>query len=368
MAPAGDGYDVALAIEQTQTVGPIFLRAGYPTDVRRGFFGRIEPTRTRKETARADAVTVTVEGPPAAGRPPSYTGAIGRYSMDVSAKPDRVEKGQPITLTVAIRGEPLAGVAGPDLGANAELASRFDYARDDLLGDIERNRRVFRRAVFPKQEGEQSIPAVTWSFFDPNSIAVDPATLTTTSIALSNGEDTDAQETELTLLGGGISPNYVDTSMVLANQAFVLTPVWMSALAFPPVICLVVSLTARHRSRLHGDKGLARRRHARRNALARIAGVSRSKGTLEQLHGLSEALTEYLADRFNLPPGAVTPSEARDLVAEEMSDDTVADELASFLEECDQSRYAPTSADETSVAAAVDRVRAWIGIIERGSR
>ena len=61
-------------------VGPVFLKANYPTRVRRGFFGRYEVTSARRETARADAVTVEVKGPPEEGRPADYTGAIGRFA------------------------------------------------------------------------------------------------------------------------------------------------------------------------------------------------------------------------------------------------------------------------------------------------
>ena len=149
------------------SVGPVFLKIDYPTEVRSVFLGRSEITQSQRETARADAVTVQVKGPPEEDRPSNYTGAIGRFTMSVTAKPTRVEQGQPVTLSVAIRGAPLEGVAGPDLARHPELASRFDYTADELVGDREGNAKVFRRAIFPKQIGEQTIPSISWSYFDP---------------------------------------------------------------------------------------------------------------------------------------------------------------------------------------------------------
>ncbi len=67
----------------TTAIGPVFLAANYPTSVRRGFFGRMEIAQHRRETARADAVTVQVKAPPNEGRPALYNGAIGRYAMRV---------------------------------------------------------------------------------------------------------------------------------------------------------------------------------------------------------------------------------------------------------------------------------------------
>ena len=108
-----------------KTIGPIFLKAGYPTDVRRNFFN-YRVTRSRRETARADAITIQVKGPPLKNRPSNFQGALGRYTMRIAAKPDRVEQGQPVTLTIAIRGTPLEGVAGPDRAAAKSVVSAID--------------------------------------------------------------------------------------------------------------------------------------------------------------------------------------------------------------------------------------------------
>ena len=359
-------------------VGPVFLKVNYPTSLRRGFFGGMEIARSRKETARTDAITVEVKGPPEQGRPADFTGAIGQFTMQVEVKPTRVEQGRPVTLSMAIQGAPLEGLAGPDLTKQAELASRFDFATDELTGDIENRAKVFRRAIFPKQHGEQTVPPIAWSYFDPRAeryvsltgkpipLVVDPAS--PGSVALSPGEN-DALERNgaaLKVVHGGISPNYVDPGLVLADTSLGLSiSGTVAALALPPLLCLTMTLTVRHRSRLKGDVRYARRRRAKRHAQGIIDNALRDGDPAEQLTALSHAMTSYLADRFCLPPGAVTPDEVRTLLVTGGMDAATADQIAGFLESCDATRYAPGAIGTLSPSQAVANVRDWIARIER---
>lgn len=362
-------------------VGPVFLKAKYPTRVRRGFFGGYEVTRSRRETSRADAIAVEVRGPPKEGRPAGYAGALGWFTMDVTAKPTRVQQGQPVTLSVAIRGAPLEGVAGPDLASHPELASRFDFTTDELVGDSDGKAKVFRRAIFPRQVGDQTIPPISWSYFDPReeryvtltsdpiSISVDPPSpTTTTTIAAINESRTELNGTNLTVLTGGIQPNFVDPDAVLAHQPFTLTGPWIASLVCSPLVWLVVALATRHRARLRKDRGFARRRRARREANAAIGRSARGSDTVARLHMLSEALTRYLSDRFDLPSATLTPKEVHGLLAKKGLDDAVVRDVVGFLEACDAARYAPGAIEDLSVSQASANVRAWIRLIEGGTR
>jgi len=361
-------------------VGPVFLKVNYPTSLRRGFFGGMEIAQSRKETARADAITVDVKGPPEQGRPADFTGAIGQFTMQVEVKPTRVEQGRPVTLSLAIQGAPLEGLAGPDLTKQAELASRFDFATDELTGDIENRAKVFRRAIFPKQHGEQTVPPIAWSYFDPHAeryisltskpipLVVDPAS--PGSVAMSPGE-IEASERNgavLKLVHGGISPNYVDPGLVLADTSLGFSPTaTVAALALPPLLCLTMTLTVRHRSRLKSDVRYSRRRRARRDAQRLIDRALRDGNPARQLTALSHAMTSYLADRFCLPPGTLTPHEVRTLLVTSGTDVATSGQVAGFLENCDAALYARGAIGTLSPSQAAANVRHWIERIERNT-
>lgn len=360
-------------------VGPVFLKAQYPTALRRGFFGGLEVSQARTETARADAVVVTVKAPPVRGRSAHFTGAIGRYAMHADAKPKRIRLGQPLTLTIAIQGRPLEGVAGPDLARQPELASRFDFIKDEWVGDVEGGEKVFRRAIFPKQEGEQTIPPLAWSYFDPQGeryvtltsepvdLFVEPPESDPNAAVPANSPDVSGfAPTTLTLLTGGISPNYIDPDAVLASQSPSWGVAWgLSALALPPLLCLIAARTAKHRTRLKADTGYARRRHARRRALAAVKKALAQGSDSTTGADLVVAMTHYLADHFNLPPGELTARDVRDVLSLNGVDDGTVEEISCFLEAGEAMRYRPGITDPPSSQRKAADVHRWIHRIEK---
>ena len=358
-------------------IGPIFLKLRYPTALRRGFFGRMEMTNSRKEIARAEALIVNVEGPPVEGRPASFTGAIGGYAMDVEAKPTRVEQGQPVTLSVTIKGTPIEGVAGPDLNNHAELASRFDYAKDELVGDVRGRTKTFRRAVFPKQVGEQTVPPIEWTFFDSRTrkyitiesdkihLVVDPPSGDSTTLATIDIGDPPDEATRLTVLRGGISPNYIDPATVLANQEIIWSWPWLVAMMGPPLLCLCFSVGARHRRRLQADVGFGRRRRAAKNAGRAVTRAMSNGQSADALAGLAQSLTGYLADRHNLPSGTLTPNDVEVLLQSDGLGTELSNEITSFLQACDAARYAPMTDQGDFAKEAEADVRRWIDALER---
>jgi len=361
-------------------IGPIFLKANYPTSVRRGFFGRPEVSYVRKETARADAVVVRVLDPPIDTRPEDFTGAIGRYNMDITVKPDRVEQGQPVTLTVTIKGSPIEGVAGPDLAANAELTSRFDFTQDELVGDVVGAAKTFRRALFPRQVGEQSIPPISWSYFDtdretyvtltsdPIAIIVDQPSQANAGIVAIDTPHRTRDATTLTLVAGGIAPNYVDADLVLFDHTLALVTLWTTTfLAVPPALCLLVTLASRRRRRLRSDPAYARARRAAARARKAVKAALAQPNAVEQLSQLARAMGGYVPDRFNLPQARVTPGECATILRAHQVDESLISSVTDFLDKCDALRYAPSAADSMAPKAAADNVRTWVKQLERGA-
>jgi hypothetical protein len=359
-------------------IGPVFLKANYPTEIRGGgAFGRERITRTRKETARAEAIVVDVKSPPDEGQPDDFRGSIGRYSMAIDAQPLQVERGQPVTLTISIRGSPLDGVAGPDLAQQPELASRFDFTKDDLVGDVEGAAKVFRRAIFPKRVGAQTIRPISWSYFDPESeeyvtltsdpieLVVAPAGAMPTTVAELGQTEQSARGNARTVSGGGIAPNYTDPEPALVDQTFSLTLPWIITLAICPVSWLIVTLTNTHRRRLQRDVCLARRRRARRSAHARIKAAIRRSDPSEQLHEVVTALTRYVSDRFNLPSRTPTSDEVRTALARGHVRESTASEIVEFLRMCDTVRYATGTDGAPSAGAAAAKARRWIVVLEK---
>lgn len=362
------------------TVGPVFIKANYPTDLRATFFSNYEIVSSRKETARTEAIIVTVRKPPETGRPDSFNGAIGNYAMKVEARPERVEEGQPVTLTIRIGGAPLEGIAGPDLSRNAELFSRFEFTRDELSGDIENGVKVFRRAIFPRQAGEQTIPPILWSYFDtrteqyvtlrsnPIPIIVDPSASPERGFARSGLNGGREEPTQLTVLTGGLAPSYENDETVLAQQAFTLTPAWVAGLAASPIVYCVMLLMSKRQARIRSDHRYLRRRRAESQALSRIRRAQAAPDEETRLVELAAAVRGYLVDRFDGPEGALTPADARQILLDRGADELLVDDVVRLLDAGDAARYAHATPGAGACNGDVSHVRELIRRMEQSIR
>ncbi len=361
------------------TVGPAFFKVNYPVSLRRSLFGGYEVAQHRRESARAAPIQIEVKAPPAENRPFDFGGAIGQYEFSLTAKPLRVEQGQPVTLAIAIKGDPLDGVAGPDLKLYPELAARFDFSPEESPGEKEGSAKVFRRAIFPRREGEQVIPAISWSYFNPATqqyvtltsspipIVVDPSAAPDTITP--SGDEQSAAVTALTKTTGGISPNIVDARRVLIDHELRPPPAVLgAAVALPPALCFAAMLISWRGARMRGDVNFARRRAAARNARTRINRSRSSPASNGHLHELAKALTGFISDRFGLPPGALTPGDAQKIIADRTGDAVLAADVAGFLASCDMARFAGNFSASASPANPQKQAAELIDQIEKAAR
>lgn len=108
--------------------------------------------------------TLRIVDPPVAGRPPGFTGAVGRFRVAADAEPTRVAAGRSLRLTLRIEGDgALDAFDTPSLG---DLPGFHVYgALDDRGRDGVRRTVVYDLA--PIDATVTEVPAVAFHSFDP---------------------------------------------------------------------------------------------------------------------------------------------------------------------------------------------------------
>ncbi len=174
-----EGDQSYMVFRAERTVLP--LRAGEfalaPTQVvvdeatrsQRGFFGQRTVLATRKWRAQDRPRTLTVAAVPALGRPASFGGAVGRgFSLDVDVERSVVQAGDPIALTLTLRGEGNLETAGlPPLAASGLRPRSFRVPDGELTGHMVEGAKRFQTVVRVLDETVEEIPALAYSWFDP---------------------------------------------------------------------------------------------------------------------------------------------------------------------------------------------------------
>jgi hypothetical protein len=160
--------------------------------------------------ALAEPLEIVLAEPPRAGRPASYTGAIGRFTCGAELTPTQAEVGQPLTLTVSIQGTgTLDETFAPQLDGLPELKGAFRIY--EPTAETVRDQRRFTYRVRPLQSLVTEFPSLAWSYFDVD--AEQYVTLRTPAIPLQLRRSSTISEAELAAANQPDPPNSADESV-----------------------------------------------------------------------------------------------------------------------------------------------------------
>jgi hypothetical protein len=302
--------------------------------------------------------TLEVAELPIEGRPAGFSGLVGSFEVDAEATPTDVSVGDPITLTVRVKGPSyLQNVTPPPLEKQPSLARDFRIPDERATGVIKGNAKVFTQTLRATHSGVSEIPPIELPYFDPKSGRYEiarsqPIALKVEGNRIITAQDAEGRDavavtqTELEAHEEGIAYNY-EGAEVLINQAgslssWLSSPLGLILVAVPPLsYCglLAFVVVARRRG---ADPTGRRAKRAHRDFTRRLRALdSDAVHHAEGFHSrLLDALRGYLGARLELPPGALTFADvAAALQRRGIAAETV-EELRRLFEQCEAGRYA----------------------------
>ncbi len=339
----------------------VFIGMNYPTRFRRDIFGDLEVLEFRSVRARPEVKAADVEPLPSEGRPASFAGAVGRFSLHASASPPDVRVGDPIELTLEIRGDgPIATLPAPPLAAQPALQADFRVPQETLTGTFVNGRRRFTTTLRAKRADVRAVPPIEFAYFDPQAARYvvarsEPAPLRVTAsetVALSEMEGAVAPPVETAAaaaeLREGLRGNETRVERVLSSVSAVRLTHVVAAAGAPPLLFAIawVGLSVQ---RSAGKDSARRRQQA---ALARARQRLTSAGHKDAAGVVQQAVAGYLADRLNQPAARFAGHSA----IQELPRGAVPNELLLRLEQllrdCEAAAYGggPPAADLTQAA------------------
>jgi hypothetical protein len=120
--------------------------------------------------ASAPPVTLQIKPLPSQGKPPGFSGAVGRFSLSADASPARVKPGDPVTVKLKIEGQGNFDlVKVPEMEADPKWRAyppSEKFEEQDGLGL--RGEKRFDMALIP-EAGAGGLPDFEFSYFDPTT-------------------------------------------------------------------------------------------------------------------------------------------------------------------------------------------------------
>jgi hypothetical protein len=315
------------------------------------FFNQGEQKQLTVATEQVSAESLPL---PDRNVPANFNGAIGDYTMTVTAGPTDVTVGDPVTVQVQIAGRgSLDSIKLPaQTGWNdfkiISPTSKTDFS--DALG-LE-GTKTFDEIVMPESANIHALPAFSFSFFNPDDGQYHVLTHPSEQLIVRAGGATPMPTMIAAARNSGPeNPTPQDILPIkekLGTLAQVPAP-WVASPAFiavqtVPVLAFLGALAWRKRTDRLANNPRLRRQRAVAQLIEIGIGDLRSYAAENNSElfftTLFRLLQEQLGERLDCPASSITEAATDDLAARG-APESLLNDLRELFQQCNQARYAP---------------------------
>lgn len=323
-------------------LGPASTRLNVYERRRGGFFDDPFFSQRRPVSLESETVELEVLPLPEEGKPKNFTGAVGRFSLDVAASPTEVRVGDPLTLRIVLRGEGnLDGVPPPALPESPQWRTYEPHPVSGEGGAL-----AFEQVVIPATAID-ALPPIEFVYFDPELQRYERKRSAPIALTVRPRADTPAA------MVAAPTPPGVET---LGRDIVYLKEqpgrwIRLQESASPAVVAghagllllpLASYLFDRRRRRVQ-TAAFAQRKAATEVAhrTLRQCEQALSQNDPQQFYeSVAACLREYLPLRFGLPPGRVDENTVNELP----TDVELRADIATLLRACEEARFGKQAA------------------------
>lgn len=291
------------------------------------FFDDFFGTATEKPlTLHTDGAVVKIKALPLQGRPANFSGAVGQFALSSEASTARGATGDPLTLKINVTGQGNFGRVSMDgLPASADWKSykpSSKFEPGDSSGTT--GTKTFEQSIVPLKAGRQEIPAVSFSYFDPEKgayvtkatqpIAVEIAANATAAPIPDSVKNAPATGEPDTSYEGMAPDQEVPAHASSSLRPLVLRPWFIAMNGITFVMIILGAMLGAIRSRRAKDPSRLEREAAEkavRESLATMDEALKEKDDTRFFDAARRALQERLASQWQVPVTKVTLPEIR---------------------------------------------------------
>tara|TARA_R110002096_G_scaffold16106_13_gene55038 strand:- start:6173 stop:8791 length:2619 start_codon:yes stop_codon:yes gene_type:complete len=336
-----------------------FKGTRYPSYFNNEFFDEDVTGSYQRLMVQGQPTMLQVKPLPIEGKPSNFSGIIGSFTLDAQADPLVVEVNEPITLSLEAKGHPYPHLLElPPFSSQSALTRSFampaEQSRPRLVDGIA----SFSQTLRPLRENVTAIPALEFSFFDPEignygvartapiSLTVSP--VTAVNILDAEFSDGSALKNVVEPQPGGIFANYSGPELLInrkpetwAANAFG----WVLAWILPPLLFGALWYATKNLRLARHNPDLAKKRRA----FSRFRFSLWKLGPDPDPNDLSRALKSYLEERFDVPHFESGARELRTIAEQVKVDQHEADILIGLIDSSSASGYSKHDVEPPAV-------------------
>lgn len=296
---------------------------------------------------QSPVVKVQVKPLPAEGRPASFNGAVGHFSMNASLDKDQLSTDDALSLKVAISGQGNVNLLNaPPLN----IPPAFEKYDPTVSDNIEKNSnplsgsRTFQYALMPQEKGDYKLPPVEFSYFDPVAKAYKTLTSSPFNVHVVQGQQVKKEKADF---GGQTELSGIRTSGQQWSKQrpfFFGKPLFWILFLLPALAIAGIAYYRRREKYVHSNAALLRHRHANKVALKRLELAARylkegkDKAFYEET---SRALWGYLGHKLRIPMAEMSKQVVDEKLTKLHLSDPAKEKLFALIDRCERALYAP---------------------------
>lgn len=307
-------------------------------------------------------VTINVKPLPS-GKPASFSGAVGNFSMTSSINSTNVKTNEAVTIKVKISGN-----GNVKLIKNPAVEFPNDFEIYEPKADVETQNtengvigsKMIEYMAIPRFAGDFTIPPIEFSYFDIKSNSY--KTLKSEPYALHVEKGPDDENTS-----GPVVSNFTNKESVKylgqdirylkvkgfhfaeKNELFFGSFLYILCYIVPAVLFIIFFIVYRKQVKENSNIALVRTKKANKIAVRRlkIAGKLMKENKREKFYDeVLRALWGYLSDKLNIPQATLTKDNVETELVKYGVDESLINEFMDILNTCEFARYAPSQTSD----------------------
>jgi hypothetical protein len=336
-------------------------------------FGMFQQYERRQVALTTEPAALTVLPLPKENVPTNFNGAVGSFSMSVTAGPTNVAAGDPVTVKVQISGRgTLDSLSLPEQNAWREFKTYPPTTKLDTTDALGlQGTKTFEQLVVPQSPDIKALPPVSFSFFDPDQKSYRTLTQPAIPLVVRPGGSAPAPTVAATTRAAPDNPppaqDIVHIKPRLGTLAQIAPPLvqqpWFLALQAVPLLAWLSALVWRHRTEMLANNPRLRRRRQvaqiMRQGLLELRQFASDKKSDDFFATLFRLLQEQLGERLDLPASAITEAVIEEHLRPRGAPEATLASLHELFQACNLARYAPIRTSQ-ELAAVIPKLEAML--------
>ena len=329
-----------------------------PTN-RRDFFGNVIYTQTSKKVS-SKKKNIKVKEFPSKGKPESFNGAVGKFDVSLFSSKSELKATESFQLELKVNGRGnLKLFSLPEIKVPSSLEKYDPEFKEDIKSSISgMNGEISNTyTIVPQFQGKYPIPAVEFSYFDPeakkyviiktNESIIDVTEGPMNSDFTNNSGLSSNQNNTIQTIG---QFNYIKLSSKFYNinpKKLLDSKLWLyTLLSIPFLIFIFIILLIKLTRKSISDSDLITK-NAEKLARKYLENAKIDISNKESFYSsLDQALFNFFKSKYMIRKEDFSKDKIKSILIKENISEKVINDVIELIESCEIARYTPASADD----------------------